>query len=54
MSIDQNVHHETNALLSEIFLTPSHEVVVDRFSPEKQAAADCNGKCVSGTCRGFV
>lgn len=40
-------------LLKEIFITPSNEIIENRFNQEMAAA--CNGKCISdGGCRMVV
>jgi len=52
MSNQTNNQNQTSALqndLNEIFMTPSNQMIADRFSPENQASgADCCG----GKCRG--
>jgi len=40
------------SLLNEIFLTPSQQVIADRFSAENaNVPANCSGHCASGVCK---
>lgn len=38
-----------NTLLQEIHMTPSQEVLTQRFAQNEEIAG-CSGKCKSGTC----
>lgn len=47
MSIQVNAQENT-AILEEIFMSPSN---TERASSEQSEAADCTGKCRTGSCR---
>jgi len=52
MSNQANLQDQVSSLqndLNEIFMTPSNQMIVDRFSPENQAS---NADCCGGKCRG--